>query len=814
MAGLLNDFRLALRSVRKAPAFAAAAVIVLALGIGANTAIFSIVNGVLLRPLPYAQPDRLVQLWHTPPPKQFPGMDKFSLSAANYLDWQQRNDVFEKSAIYSAANLRLTGSGDPQELQAARVEPTYFDVIRGHVKLGRAISESDGASQSSHVVVLSDKLWQSRFAGDPQIVGKTVSLDNETYTVVGVMDADFQKPTYAQLWTPLIWEPAEKAVRGEHHFSGVARLKDGVSVAQAQAQLDSIAANLAQQYPADDAGWGALVVPLLEAHVGPVRQSLLVLLGAVAFVLLIACANVANLILAKTLDRRKEIAIRTALGADRLRIMRQVLSEAVLLSIIGGLAGLAVAHFATKLVVAVLGASLPRLNEIHLDPVVLGFTFAIAVLTGIVAGIVPAWRLSKADPQDALKQGGRSGSAGASGKTRSILVVAEVALSLVLLVAAGLMIRTLWNLRDVNPGFDASNLLTARLAIGAKDFASPQLEVAFVDNLLQRIRALPGVQSAGATDSLPLQDGSTQPVAVEGSAEQAMAHQPEVSVRMLTSGVMESMRIPLLRGRYIADSDTANSQPVVLVSESMAKQFWPNEDPVGKRLKLTFFPDVVREVVGVVGDVKDRGLDQNDPVSTLYWPVSQLVFPESMGTFHGLSLNLALRTATDPTSATSVLRSTLRDLAPEIPLLEIRPMQDIVAESMSPQRFNMFLLAAFAALALLLAAVGIYSVLAYSVRQRSREIGLRVALGARMADVLRRVVVDGMKPTFLGIAIGIAASLALARVLRTLVYGVHAADVATFAAVSVLLTAVGLLASVLPAWRATRVDPLSVLRDE
>jgi len=445
---------------------------------------------------------------------------------------------------------------------------------------------------------------------------------------------------------------------------------------------------------------------------------------------------------------------------------------------------------------------------------VLGFTFAIAVLTGIVAGIVPAWRLSKADPQDALKQGGRSGSAGASGKTRSILVVAEVALSLVLLVAAGLMIRTLWNLRDVNPGFDASNLLTARLAVGAKDFATPQLEVAFVDNLLQRVRALPGVQSAGAADSLPLQDGSTQPVAVEGAAEQEMAHQPEVSVRMLTPGVIESLRISLLRGRTFAGSDTANSQPVVMVSESMAKQFWPNEDPIGKRLKLTFFPDVVREVVGVVGDVKDRGLDQNDPVSTLYWPVSQVVYPASMGQFHGLSLNLALRTATDPTSATSALRATLRELAPDMPLLEIRPMQDIVAESMSPQRFNMFLLAAFAALALLLAAVGIYSVLAYSVRQRSREIGLRVALGARMADVLRRVVVDGMKPTLLGIAIGIVASLMLARVLGTLVYGVRAADVTTFAAVSALLTAVGLLASVLPAWRATRVDPLSVLRDE
>ena len=814
MSGWVNDLTLALRSIRKSPGFAAAAVIVLALGIGANTAIFSIVNGVLLRPLPFAEPDRLVQLWHTPPAKQFPGMTQFPLSAANYLDWEQRNEVFEKSAVYAFTNFRLTGSGEPQELQAARVEPTFFDVLRGHVLLGRGLSDSDGAPQNAHVIVLSEKLWQSRFAADPQIVGKTVALDNQTYTIVGVMAADFDKPGYAQLWTPLIWEPAEKIVRGEHHFGAAARLKDGVSVAQAQAQLDSIATALAQQYPADNAGWGAQVVPLREQTVGDVRESLLVLLGAVAFVLLIACADVANLILAKTLDRRKEIAIRTALGAGRVRIMRQVLSEAVVLSVAGGLAGLAVAHFATQLVVAFLGTGLPRLNEVRLDLTVLAFTCAIAVLTGIVAGIVPAWRLSKADPQDALKQGGRSGSAGSSSRTRRTLVVAEVALSLVLLVAAGLMIRTLWNLGGVNPGFEPSHVLTARLGVAANDFATPQLEVGFLDRLLQRVRALPGVQSAGAIDTLPLQGGSMQPVAVEGQQAQEMAHQPEVSVRVITPGTIPSLGIPLLRGRDVGEADTANALPVVLVSEAMAKQFWPNENPIGKRLTLTFFPGVVREVVGVVGDIKDRGLDQNDPVSTLYWPVAQLVYPESMGPFRGFSPSLALRTATDPVGATSALRGALRDLAPDMPLLEIRPLQDIVAESVAPKRFSMFLLAAFAALALLLAAIGIYSVLAYSVRQRVCEIGLRMALGARMADVLRRVVVDGMKPTLLGVTVGIAASLALGRIMSSLVFGVKATDMPTFIAVSAVLTTVGLLASALPAWRATRVDPLTVLRDE
>jgi predicted permease len=813
-AWLPNDFRQAVRSMRKAPGFALAAILVLALGIGANTAIFSIVNGVLLRPLPFDRPDRLVQLWHTPPAQQFPGMTQFALSAANYLDWEERNDVFEQSAVYAATEFRLSGVSEPENLPAARVEPSFFSVLRGHTLLGRAINPGDDAPGSEHVVVLSQRLWQSRFAGDPQIVGRKVELNNETWTVIGVMAADFQKPGYAQLWTPLVWDPLEKTVRGEHHFSAVARLKDGVSIGQAQAQLDTIAASLARQYPADDAGWGAQVVALSDATIGDVRKPLLILLGAVAFVLLIACANVANLFLAKALERRKEIAIRTALGARRGRIVRQVLAEAVVLSLIGGLLGLIVAHFATQLVVAFFGASLPRLSEIRLDLSVLAFTFAIAVITGIVAGALPAWRMSLSNPQDALKQGGRSGSAGTSRGTRGVLVVAEVALSFVLLVGAGLMVRTLWNLGSVNPGFDADHVLTANIGVGANDFATVQQQIAFTGELMRRLRALPGVQAAGATDSLPLQGGSTQPVAIEGQAAQDMSHQPEVAVRVVTPGFLDSMRIHVVRGRDFSEQDTAGSLPVALVSESMARQFWPNDNPVGKRLTLTFFPGVVREVVGVVADVKDRGLDHDDPVSTLYWPVSQLFFPQSMGKFHGFSMQLALRTASDPAAMGMTVRAALHELAPNIPLLDVRTMQAIVDESISPQRFNMFLLAAFAGLALLLAGIGLYSVLAYSVRQRAREIGVRMALGARMRDVLRRVVIDGMKPTALGVGIGLAAALALSRVLGTLVFGVAAHDTATFAGVALLLLLVGLVASLLPAVRATRVDPLKVLREE
>jgi putative ABC transport system permease protein len=811
----LQNFRYIVRSLSKTPGFSIAAIVILALGIGANTAIFSIVDAALLRPLPFDQPDRLVQLFHTPPQQQFPGTKTFALSAANYLDWQQRNDVFEKSAIYNFTSFRLTAAdGEPEELQAGRVEPTYFDVVRGHLALGRALNDNDGKPGNEHVAVIGYRLWQSRFAGDPQIVGKSIALNGQTYSVVGVAADDFRKPDYAQLWVPLVWDAQEKTVRGEHHFSAVARLKPGVSVASAQAQLDSISSALAQQYPADDAGWGALVMPLREATVGDIKKPLFVLLGVVAFVLLIACANVANLILAKTLDRKKEIAIRTALGARRVAIMRQILAESIALSICGGLLGLGVAHFAVKIVTDYLGALLPHLVQVKLDLPVLAFTLGVALFTGIAAGFIPSWRMSAADPQDALKQGGRSGSAGMSQATRNGLVIGEVALSLVLLVGAGLMVRTLWNLRSIDPGFDPAHALTASINVTANDYGTPQQELVFMDEALRRLRALPGVESAGFTDSLPLQDGSTQPVSVQGQEVVDMSHQPEVSVRMITPGFFSALHVPVTRGRDFNDQDNATSLPVVVVSEAMARQFWPGQDPIGKRLTLTFFPNAAREVVGVVADVKERGLDYAAPVSTLYWPMAQFYKPESMGSFHGIRLQLALRTGNDPLSATSAVRETFKEIAPELPVREIRTMQSIVDESLSSQRFTLFLLAAFAGLAMLLAGVGIYSVLAYTVRQRVREIGMRMALGAQPRDLLRKFVMDGFKPTLAGVAIGIVVALVLARVLGSLVFGVQATDFMTLCTVSLLLTAVGLVASAIPAWRATRVSPLAALRDE
>jgi putative ABC transport system permease protein len=815
MSGFWNDLKHGCRVLLKTPGFALSAIIVLALGIGANTAIFGIVNGVLLRPLPFAEPDRLVQLWHTPPQKQFPGVPRFALSAANYLDWQAQNTVFSSSAVYRFWQFRLTGTGEPQILRAARVEPTFFSTLGTRPLLGRAIDPSDGQPERDQVVVLSYGLWNAQFGGDRQIVGKTIHLDGSAYTVIGVMPSSFAKPESATLWVPLIMTAQEKAVRGEHSMAAVARLKSGITVQQAQAQLDAIAARIAEQYPADSAGWGAAVVPLREETVGDVRRPLLMLFGAVVFVLLIACANVANLMLARTVDRRKEIAIRTAFGAKRSRIIRQVLSESLLVSLIGGALGLIVAQWGTELVVNYFGASLPRLADIKMDGAVLMFAFVTALVSGTVAGVAPAWRMSKSDPNDALKQGlGRLDSPSAGKRTRAVLVVTEVALSLVLLVGATLMIRTLWNLRSVQPGFVAERVLTMRIGVAANEFASEAPQVQFYDQVLQRVRALPGVQSAAITDDLPLEGGSMQPVAVEGHPVVEMAHQPEVSVRLLSPQFMRTMGIPILRGREFTDADTASSAPVVLVSESMAKQFWPNEDPIGKRLTLTFFPKAVRQVVGVVGDVKDRGLDNQDAISTLYWPVTQFYAPEAWGKFRAIGLALVVRTASDPASVTSAVRNAIHEVAPSTPLIDVRTMDDLVAESLSPQRFNMLLLAAFAGLALVLAAVGLYSVVAYATRQRMKEIGIRMALGAARFDVLRGVVLDGLRPTLIGIAIGIGAAIFLSNVLATLIYGVKATDVATYTLVAGLLAAVGVFASIIPAYRATLIDPVRTLRDE
>jgi putative ABC transport system permease protein len=814
VTNLFQEVKYAVRVLLKNPGFTVAGILILALGIGANTAIFSIVNAVLLRPLPFKDPDRLVQIWHVPPPKNFPGMTTFSVSAANYLDWQDQNHAFEQMAIYSFAGFTFSNGDHPEALQGAAVSRDFFSVLRVQPILGRTFLPEEDQRGHDHVAILSNAMWKTHFGADPNIIGRNVAFDNQLYTVVGVMRPDFHVPDWAQVWKPMAWTSAERAIRGEHHYLVVARLKPDVSLQRAQAEMTTISSRLEQQYPADDKGWGAVVVPLREQMVGDVRPALLILLGAVAFVLLIACANVANLTLAKTFARRKEIAIRSALGAGRGRILQQVLAETVLLSLFGGLVGLFIAKAGTTLITNFLADSLPRSLEISLDGWVLGFTLTVSLVTGIVAGLAPAFRLTTPDLNEALKQGGRTGSGSDGGRVRNLLVISEVALSLMLLVSAGLMIRSLWLLRSVDPGFDPSHVITMTVAVPGTRFTSALQETLFFDSALARVHALPGVTAAGLIDDLPLDNsGSHQPIAIEGRPIVPMAEQPEVDVRVISPEYLRAMHVPLRRGRELNAADTRDRPYAALISETMAHRFWPNEDPIGKHLTLTFSPEKPLEIVGIVGDVKQDGLDAKSASATLYYPVAQIGAPMT-GEWHSFTMSLAVRTSSRPDSLVSAVTNAIHEVDREVPLVDVATMEDLITNSISQRRFNMLLLAAFAGLAVVLAAVGIYSVLAYAVRRRRREIGIRMALGAQITDVVRMVVTEGMTPTLIGLIIGIAGALALGRILATLIYGIQASDPLTFIAVSALLLIVALSASLIPAYRAARIEPIKALREE
>jgi putative ABC transport system permease protein len=799
--------------LRKAPGFTIVAVVVLALGIGANTAIFSVVNAILLRPLPFQDPERLVQVWHVPPPKSFPGMTRFPVSPANYLDWEKQSHVFESMAIYGYHNYSLSGTSDPESVTGIRVSPEFFSILRVQPMVGRIFLPEENQAGRGNVVVLSQSFWQTHFASNPNIVGRTILLDNLSYNVVGVIPTRSAFPTSSdpktqpQLWTPLAWTDAERAIRGNHNYLVIARMSPGADVKQAGAEMSTIASRLEQEYPGDDKGWGATVVPLREQLVGDVRPALLVLLGAVGFVLLIACANVANLVLVKTLARQKEIAIRTALGASSIRVARQILSETLLLALTGGVLGLIIAHFGVKLIVAFLAQSLPRTTDITVDGWVLAFTLVISLLTGLVAGLVPAVRASKSNLNDSLKQGlGRTDADSGGNRTRGVLVVSEVALSLVLLIGAGLMIRSLSRLRNVDPGLDPHNVLTMSFALSPTKYEKSVQQIAFYDQLLQRVRALPGVASAGAIDSLPLGGGgSIQPIAVEGQPQVPMSEQPEVAVRVVEPGFIATMRIPLLRGRQLSSSDVVDRPAVIVVSESMAHRFWPGQNPIGKRLTMTFSPERSREVVGVVGDVKGDGLDVLEPVATLYVPLAQQPTPY---------MSLVARTSSPPNMLISAISNAVHEVDREQPVVGVITMDDILADSLSHQRFNMLLLSAFSGLALLLAAIGIYSVLAYSVRRRMSEIGVRMALGAQRGDILSMILGQGTKLALIGAGIGIAAAFGLTRLMASQLFGVTATDPLTFLSVSALIILVALAACYIPARRATRVDPIVALRYE
>lgn len=814
MGSMLQDFKYGFRVLRKAPGFTTAAVVVLALGIGANTAIFTVVNALLLRPLPFPDSSRLMLLYHVPPAKSFPGIKSFALSPANYLDWRAQNHVFQDMALFTGGSFNFTGKGQPEVVSAGRVESDFFSVYQIQPRLGRVFLPEEDRPGHDYEVILSYPFWQSHFAAEPKIVGQKITLDDQAYTVIGVMGPDFLRPSFAQIWTPLALTDKERVVRGEHHYIAIARLKPGVDQKQAQAELDTISNRLAQQYPEDDNGWGALVVPLRDDLVRDVRPALLVLLGAVALVLLIACANVANLVLAKTLTRQKEIAVRTALGASRGRVLRQVLTETILLSLFGGALGLWLAHYGVLLIVHFFGDDLPTGLQIGLDAWVLTFTIVASLLAGILAGLAPAWRFTKVNVNDALKQGlGRTDIDSGGTRIRSTLLVGEVALSLMLLVGAGLMIRSLWVLQGINPGFNAKDVLSMNISVPQKKFDSPSRESRFFDQVLQGVRALPGVDSAGVIDNLPIEGGSNQPVAVEGRPAQAMADQPEVAVRVTSPGYMRAMRIPIVRGRDFTEADSADRPAVVLISESMAHSLWPNEDPLGKHITLTFFPGVSREIVGIVGDVKQTGLDSDEPSATLYWPLAQITAPAGVD-WQSFNFSLVVRTASQPANLAGPIKNVVARLDPEIPLRKLMTMDAFLDQSLSHRRFNMLLLVGFAGLALLLAAVGLYSVLSYIVRRRTREIGVRVALGAQIYHIIKMVALEGLRPTLLGLGLGVVGALLLGKLVAHVIYGVRPSDPATFVCVALLLVVVAALACIIPAVRASKIEPMKALRDE
>jgi putative ABC transport system permease protein len=812
MRTLLSDIRYGLRVLRRSPSFALAVIVLFALGIGANTAIFTIVNTVLLRPLPFSDSDRLVRVFHVPPQSTFPGMKTFSVSPANFYDWQRSARSFEAMALYRFREFALTGDDGAESIVGGAVGRGFFDIVGTRPELGRTFVPDEDSPARGRVVILSDAFWKSRFGAARDVVGRTLTLDGQPYDIVGVMPARFSNRAWAatarDIWVPLAYTDQQKAVRDNHNDQVIARLRPGVSIAQADADMDAISKRLEAEYPQENAGWGATVISLRELIVGDIRLSLVMLLSAVALVLLIACANVGNLLFARALARRKEIAIRSALGAARSRVFRQLLVETLLLASAGGALGLLLAHEALSAGATLLADRIPRADELSIDWRVVLFAAGVSLVTGVLAGTLPAVRAGRTDLNEALKEGGRNDSA-VGVRTRRLLIVCEVALSVVLLMGAALMIRTLVNLRNVNPGFDPHGVLAMRVSISTTRYHSGDQMFDLLDRTLDGIRAIPGVQAAGAIDDLPVTGGSVQPIVLEGHAELLPKDQPTVNVRLIRPGYLSTMRVPVLRGRDVTDSDDG----VMLVSQATAKLLWGNDDPIGRRVSLPLqSKDTMLQVIGIVGDVKQS--DLTEPVNPTVYQATRGPLTDSIRKGSGGSYTLAvvLRSAVPPLSIAQTAVATIHRIDPGMPVDEVKTMDAILDETTSSQRFSATLLAVFAAVALVLASVGIYSVLSYIVRGRSREIGIRTALGASTSAVVRMVIGEGMGPAAIGIALGAAATLVTGRLLQKLVFGVSASDPLTLAIVTGALALVALLASLIPAYRASRVDPIAVLR--
>ena len=814
METLGKDIRYGLRMLLKAPSVSIVATIALALGIGANTAIFSVINAVLLRPLPFSNSEQLMAVWES---DQTRGVLRGSYSYPNFMDLREQNHSFDQVASYHQSDFIMTGRGEPARLQGEVVTANLFQVLGVAPILGRTfLPNEDKPGDTGLVVVLSQALFQRRFNSDASVLNQSVILDGKSYTIVGVMPGSFEFPIQnepVQLWTTIAGDATGNepitTQRGAHFLHAIGRLKNGVSQQQAQVEVNTIAARLEQQYPDTNTHHGIKLEPALLALVGDIRPALLILLGAVACVLLIACANVANLLLARAMTRHKEMAIRSALGASRMRIVRQLLTESVILSLAGGGLGLLLAVWWSDLLVALGKNSIPRALHVGVDWRVLGFTLGVSVFTGIVFGLIPAIHSSRTELTESLKEGGRGSGEGARrNRTRGFLVVSELAVAVVLLVGAGLLLQSLWRLQQVRSGLNPINVLTFSVALPDIKYEGEK-QSRFYEDLVAHLKLMPGVQSASNVIPLPLSgDRFGISFQIDG---RPVARKDEPSADFFSVGVdyFRTMGIPIVKGRDFNDRDQHKTNPVIVVTESFARKFFPGEDPLGRRIQpgLNTFDNehsTMREIVGVVGDIRNRSLN-TEPTPAYYVPQTQTPFDQ---------MTVVVKTTNDPRSIVAAVTKEVGALDRDLPVFGVKTMDEYLAASVAAPRFNTTLLSIFAAVALALTIVGLYGVMSYAVAQRTNEIGIRMALGAQTRDVMRLVVKQGVKLVALGLALGLVGSFALMRLLTALLFGVTKHDPLTFAAVSVLLAAVALLACYIPARRATRIDPLAALRYE
>jgi putative ABC transport system permease protein len=809
MDALILDVRYALRMCVRAPGFTVVAILALALGIGANTAIFTIVNAVLIERLPFHDPGRLVMVWEDNVRR--PGHPN-TVGPANFLRWQERATAFEQMAGFYEYRANLTGSGEPEEIVAQDVTSNFFSTLGVGPLLGRTFLPAEGPDGKDRVVVLTHALWQRRFGSDPAIIGRTIHVNARPFTVVGVMPPDVSlfvkagslvgKPP--DMWTPFAFTAAHREPRGRYMMA-LARLKPGTPLTAAQSQMDTIAAGLTAEFPQFDTGWGIKLVPVHDQLSGELRPALLVLSGAVAFVLLIACANVANLLLARGAVRQREIAIRGALGAPRARMIRQLLTESIVLGAAGGLFGLLVAQWSLALLLALSPVDLTALGHVTLSYPVLGFTAAVSLVTAILCGLAPAFEGSRADVQESLNDGARQ--VGASTRHRRLrhsFVVAEIALAVVLLVGAGLMLRSFEGLRQVSPGFDAHDVLTMRVSLPAAKYGDSAARLRFFRNVVARVGELPGVRAAGAISYLPFAGlGAATGFTIVGQPPPGPGQEPVVDVKVCDNGFFRALNVPLLRGRLFTDGEMREASHVVIINETMAHRYFPDSDPIGRQVNIAMMsPIVPTTIIGIVGDIKNTELTTESRAMS-YWPHPELV----MG-----AMTLTVRTAADPLALAPSVEAQVYALDKDQPVSDVKTMDQWIATSLAAARFSSMLLTVFAGLALLLAAIGIYGVMSYLVSQRTPEIGIRLALGAERRDITRMIVANGTRLALAGLGIGVVLAAALSRTLTSLLFQTAPTDPSTFAAVAGVLGAVAIVASYLPARRAARITPVEALR--